>query len=491
MSDVFRLYIAEYETCETWLYGGRSAILSYIKPFDQYIVYITGRSKLPFDNYKHILESMGDQCVFVDARQMADADMHEHMLAQVYKYANEYTHIYFLCNQEDYKALRGRINIGIEVSFRQNFRTGKIEIPSINKLKEETNKLKEENENEQVAHKTEKEISADAVSNSFEDIKEKAPEDSKKELSSSDIQDIPVREQSSEQETNETIPDKSQEEKKPEERPSPKNNKNNKAKKRKHKENNGAGNNISDVPMNAFMSMFGGKIGDDAQRAPRSTPTPYKEKEQKKTEVKGPEIQSEKKEESGSVIKDETPAADNKPKKRQRFLQPRDVKEDSVKGSEKELNSSAETKEKEKATEEDWVKRISGDNQKPLQNSSKIQDIEKAIFGTKQAAFTIDKQYTALDDSKAKTVSLLADRLIRDIKLLIKGIDKYDFDFDAYMELISTLIRSDDLNDFREGWSIVHPGCDLNMSEKIYAALYKEACHYARTCEVLYSEDYW
>ena len=484
MSDIFRLYIAEYETCETWLYGGRSAILNYLKPFDQYIVYITGRSKLPFDNNKHILESMGDQCVFVDARQMADADMHEHMLAQIYKYANEYTHIYFLCNQEDYKALRGRINIGIEVSFRQNFRTGKIEIPS-------ANKLKEENENEEVEHRTEKEICADAVLNSFEDIKEKAPEESKKELSSSDLQDIPVREQSSEQETNETISDESQEEKKPEERPSPKNKKNNKAKKRKHKENNGAGNNISNVPMNAFMSMFGGKIGDDAQRAPRSTPNPYKEKELKKAEVKGPEIQSEKKEGSGSGIQDETPTVDNKPKKRHRFLQPGDVKEESMKGSEKELSSSAEKEEKEKSPEEDWVKRISGDNQKPLQNSSKIQDIEKAIFGTKQASFTIDKQYTALDDSKAKTVSLLADRLIRDIKLLIKGIDKYDFDFDVYMELISTLIRSDDLNDFKEGWSIVHPGYDLNMSEQIYAALYKEAYHYAKACEVLYSEDYW
>ena len=85
----------------------------------------------------------------------------------------------------------------------------------------------------------------------------------------------------------------------------------------------------------------------------------------------------------------------------------------------------------------------------------------------------------------------MADRLINDIKLLIKGIDKYEFSYDEYMELISTLIRSDDLNDFTEGWSIVHPGCDLNLSEQIYQSLYKEACHYARACEVLYSEDYW
>lgn len=481
MSNVFRLYIAEYETCETWLYGGRSAILNYLKPYDQYIVYITGRSKLPFDNYKHILESMGDQCVFVDARQMADADMHEHMLTQIYKYANEYTHIYFLCNQEDYKALRGRINIGIEVSFRQNFRTGRIEIPS-------DNQLKEEEKSTEAGNGTEKEICADAVANSFEDTKDAVPETCEKELSSSDMQvALPVG-KPSEPGISETIPDNPQEEQTPEKKPVPKNKKNNKAKNRKQK-NNGTGNNISDAPMNAFMSMFGGKIGDDAQRAPASTPTPPKEKEQKKAETEGSGEKVDIKDPGDAVMPKDAPAADKKPKKRHRFLQPGEVKEDSGKVSEKELSSSAETEEK--VPEEDWVKRISGDGQKPVQNNSKIQDIEKAIFGTKQASFNIEKQYTALDDSKAKTVSLLADRLIGDIKLLIKGIDKYDFDYDAYMELISTLIRSDDLKDFKEGWSIVHPGCDLSMTEQIYAALYKEACHYARTCEVLYSEDYW
>ena len=50
---------------------------------------------------------------------MSDPDLHEHMLAQINKYSNAYTHIYFLCNLEDYQALRGRIETGIEVSYNR------------------------------------------------------------------------------------------------------------------------------------------------------------------------------------------------------------------------------------------------------------------------------------------------------------------------------------------------------------------------------------
>lgn len=485
MNKIYRLYIAEYEKCETWLSsGGKSSFLKYLNPYDLFVVYMTGRSKLPFDSYRRTLDNAGDQCIFVDARQMSDPDLHEHMLAQINKYSNANTHIYFLCNLEDYQALRGRIETGIEVSYKQNYRTGKIEIPA-----------SEDEEPAPFPPKAEAtEICADVGSNSFTDEgpDNQAPpgQESAPPPKEPDAPVIPVNEVPAPEAADSAVKKETEENPNPE---APKQGGGKKKKPLKKKPSDGQGNHISNAPMDAFMTMFGGKIGDESQRAPGSTPAPKKEPKKEH-----PKADSQKQEDPSDAHREKTDNQNirkDSPKKKPRFpkpnAEPRPKKEEK-----KELNSSdAEPKstgQRDPMPEQDWVTRISGTEKAPVRNKgSKIQDIEKAIFGTKQASFDIEKQYTALDDSKAKTVSLMADRLINDIKLLIKGIDKYKFSYDEYMELISTLIRSDDLNDFTEGWSIVHPGCDLNLSEQIYQSLYKEACHYARVCEVLYSEDYW
>lgn len=472
---IYRLYIAEYEQAESWMAGGSNQILKYLKPYDMYIVYMTGRSKLPFERYRRILDGMGEQCFFVDARQMPDAELHKHMLDQITIYANENTHIYFLCNPQDYQALRNKITTGIEISLKSNFRTGRFDPPP-----------------DYVEEIQPEEIAADIIPPSlFASDLESDEKQYKKELSSSS-ESVKLSCESSKSNLDEkTTNSKTKSEKKTEDesgtnkQTSAQSSRHNKNKKPKFKKRNlipnknsnddtkHVGNDIPDAPMQAFISMFGDRIGDDSQRAPASTPNPEKKENAKFENI--------------SNYSDPCEPANGS-------MQSNSLGTEFTVGSIPQSKARFAEKGDDHKPKESWKERISGDNDPKSRTSgsaSIIQDIEKAIFGTKQAYAEITKEYTDLDDSKARTVSLMSDRLINDINILIKDIKKYDFSYDSYMELISTLIRSDNLNDFKEGWGVVHPGCELNITEQIYTSLYKEACHYAKTCEVLYSEDLW
>ena len=468
---IYRLYIAEYEQAECWMAGGANQILKYLRPFDMYIVYMTGRSKLPFERYRRILDGMGEQCLFVDARQMPDSELHKHMLDQITIYANENTHIYFLCNPQDYQALRNKITTGIEISLKSSFRTGRFDPPP-----------------DYVEETQPKEIAADIIPPSlFPSDLEPDEKQHKKELSSSseavkrsydssnkDSSDLEAKSKEKTEDESGANKQTSAQSSRHSKKKKPKLKKRSSVPNKNNNDNNKhVGNDIPDAPMQAFMSMFGDRIGDDSQRAPASTPNPEKKSNTKfenKSNDSGPSDPA-----NGSMQLNSSGTEftiGSNPQSKARFAE---------KGDDHKPKKS-------------WKERISGDNDPKSRTSgsaSVIQDIEKAIFGTKQAYAEITKEYTDLDDSKARTVSLMSDRLINDINILIKDIKKYDFSYDSYMELISTLIRSDNLNDFKEGWGVVHPGCELNITEQIYTALYKEACHYAKTCEVLYSEDLW
>lgn len=115
--------------------------------------------------------------------------------------------------------------------------------------------------------------------------------------------------------------------------------------------------------------------------------------------------------------------------------------------------------------------------------------MEKKIFGEREAPKDTERYYSPLDDSKAQTVALLADRLIQDIDSLVPGVKNAGYDYDAYMAMISTLIRSTSIEDFKSCWSVVYPGKSINLDPEIYRKIRKEAEFYAKACEVLYVDD--
>ena len=562
-SPIYRLYIAEYEQCAAWMGGGGNAIVKYLKPYDMYLVYKTGRSKLPFDSYKRILDNMGEQCKFVDADQMSDNDLHAHMLAQIDYYANEHTHIYFLCDKEDYQAIRNQIKTGVEVSLKSNFRTGAIEIPpdiypdfsqeSAREISADADTVgvsRNKSEKSNLGSEDNKTTKPKNISQGQEEIQAhraapdgEVPEKPKEQCSSSNESRANTKEANhSPGKTNKENSKKNKENQNkqnskienncnPETATQEQTINQSEEKQDPKKANKAQDGTAAGDPMSMFAAMFGGKIGDESQRAPGSTPLPdNKSKKQLKEDRDRKKAQAQekwgaKKNSSNQNDHDESVSSadpnsgvdslDVKEELSSSFDASVDVtnvnnnethKNNAEKKTQKSTNKN--NKDAEVTSEnvqhsdgsnaqEDhkpWAERISGNKDKKdteKSNASKLQDLERTIFGAKQSSVTLEKKYSPLDDSKALTVSLLADRLIERMENWIKGIEKYCFDYDTYMELISTLIRSDSLDDFKEGWSIVHPGCELNLDNKTYLLLHQEACYYAKTCEVLYADDNW
>ena len=128
-SQVYRLYIAEYERTPAWMSGGSSAFLKYVKPYDHYCIYITGRSKLPPDHYRATLEKLGDQCEIIDATEMPDPDLRMHMAGRIEEYATDDTYVYFLGCDTDYAALKGKVSHWKSFSQLGTFRTGRLDLP--------------------------------------------------------------------------------------------------------------------------------------------------------------------------------------------------------------------------------------------------------------------------------------------------------------------------------------------------------------------------
>ena len=430
---VYRLYLAEYERCQAWMGGGASAFLKYVEPYDMYSVYITGRSKLPPDHYRDTLKKLGERCEIIDATQMPDRDLHAHMLGQINKYATNDTYVFFIGSDEDFNALKGKASQWKSFSQVPTYRTGRIELPPgvrEGKKKAEEKIAKDKSQDE----KTMAEALADKTSKS--------------------------RQKDASQDENPAINDQKDQAKK---KPKTGNN--------KHPGSGRGGNVQAAEMMNLFLGNISGvNIGD--QHSPGNKTQPSQ---------KGATLKTPKEDGSPAVPKSDRENVNPQKQKGQEKTDPKEKKKG--RGQKRPEQGQAS-----------WRQRISSDpksKEKGTDASWTQQQLEKAIFGTEQDYSKTEKIYTELDDSKAKTVSLLADRLIGNINKLVRGIRDYGFGYEDYMELVATLVKSDSLSDFHEGWGTVHPGCELGLDEETYNMLYKEAKYYAKACDVLDGEDRW
>lgn len=448
-NPIYRLYIAEYERCMTWMNGGTSAFLKYVKPYDMYIVYITGRSKLPPDYYMAALKKLGDQCQICDATQMPDDDLHEHMLTQIEKYASDDTYVYFMCSEADYVSLKGRTSNWKAFAQTDTYRTGQIHIP-MKKENPEEKKEKPAKEKECITNES-------AGTDTGQDLKN-TPENKSTPANREKV--VPAHKKPSHKKKNRK--DNRAQEQKEERQPlQPVHNSTGKNEQQKPKKIERQGENTFKSDLVGIFLHEMGSVNVGKQN------TDKKDLKEDKLPKDKAEMPSEK------VIEDQPEVEKRSP---------------SLKPKKEGTDNKMEPRKK------PWKQRISKDpksSEENTQTDSSIQDLEKAIFGAKQSFTEIKKTYTELDDSKAKTVSLLADRLIDNINLLVKGINEYQLSYEDYMELIATLVKSENIDDFQEGWATVHPGCNLSLNETVYRSILKEAQYYAKTCDVLYGEDIW
>lgn len=430
---VYRLYLTEYERCPAWMSGGTSAFLKYVEPYDMYSVYITGRSKLPPDHYRDTLKKLGDQCEIIDATQMPDRDLYAHMLGQINKYATNDTYVFFIGSDEDFNALKGKTSQWKSFSRLATYRSGRIALPpgaraADGEVEEKTDRMNKDRHGPE-----------DATDRNHKDSGTDPPKASA------------------------PAPDNTKEKGKKKPRTG--------NKKRRGPEQGGS---TLDAEM---MGLFLGNInsihiGD--QHSVVDKPQPIGR-------------------DPSETLPKEEPAS-SAPEPGKGSAPAREREEDSCGKSDRKEKGEGRGQRRPKQDHATWRQRISPEaatKGSAADASWTQQQLEKAIFGTEQEHRKTEKTYTELDDSKAKTVSLLAERLIGNINKLVRGIRDYGFQYEDYMELVSTLVKSNSLSDFREGWATVHPGCELNLDEETYGMLYKEAMYYAKACDVLYGEDRW
>jgi hypothetical protein len=509
-----------------------------------YLVYKTGRRRLPPDSYKRSLDALGDKCSFIDATEISDSDLHACLLAQIESYANPYTHIYFLQNEEDFRAIQPNIKTGIEVSLKNTYRTGSIDIPPDFYTASPASATQE--------------IHVDVVA---ETLPEQDCSVAKSHPDSTARHNVPCQEDTSvpKQPITSADPSEDKQGRGGRRKSRKKNNGVNTAQTSSESQNSDSAGSLPDphsksgpkekpprsTPQSGFskadsiamfMNAFGKTMNEESQQFPGSSGAPpiekvrpsKEEREQAKARAQekwgsGEESvasiqdnaelssasQASESPKAPEVSNEETPASSvaelssaecqgavaetgTKSEAAHPPVESREFSTDSPQSTPPSTPSSSPDPASE-SPKKKWADRVSAPERKagaPLVHS-KREDLEKAIFGAVIVDKVEERVYTPLDDAKAQMVTLFADRFIQHAELLIKGIKKHEFSFEEYMELISTLVRSDNINDFKEGWGIVHPGCTLDIEADTYIALRNEAMYYTSVCDTFFVGDKW
>lgn len=455
---VYRLYIAEYEQCETWIGGDVSGFSKYIRQYDHYILYKTGRCVVP-DRFSRVFTRLGDQCEIIDAWNMPDTDMYEHMLLMIDKYATDNTQIYVFCNEDFYQAIRGRVNKGCGISMIMHFRTGRYSPPIKNK----------------------KSVPGPQV-----EVDEPA------DKSTTDMEGAEKDRDKNNTETFKHVKDVTGRAK-------------DRARQRDKKRAKKKGVDLQDAAtvMDSFVSTLSqvsvGAVDAAGSAAEENPPVIQDEKSDykdldKKGFSDGVDVSD------SDVLIDDAHGA----------VPSHSLSGDEVAPYQKDNTSGPADQAKDGQTDDHgeshrpkpkWKERIAADPDRKANDTvtgPSLQDLEKQIFGVEQNYTNPEKVYTELDDTKAKMVTLLGDRLIQNVNLLIPQIKKLGLDDDGYTELIAVLLRSYDVGDFIESYNTLRPGAGLDIKPKemiaiqiAYKALYQEASYYAKVCNDLYTDDHW
>lgn len=508
-TQVYRLYIAEYEQCETWIGGDVSGFSKYIRPYDHYILYKTGRCAVP-DRFSRVFSRLGDQCEIIDARDMPDADMYEHMLLMVDKYATDDTQIYVFCNEDFYQAIRGKVNKGCGISLIKHFRTGRYSPPIKSKKTGPGPQLEEDVA--AVKSTTDMEgADKDRNKKNTETFKHEKDVTGDWEMQNEEQEDDHIAEQPSdlpgEGTTPASVPDKDIEkspdinsyDKKKEKRAK------DRARQRDKKRGKKKGGDLQDAAMvmDSFVSTLSqvsvgavdaaGPVTEDNSSVIQDEKSNYKEPDKKGSSDGVPVFDSD-------VLIDDAHGA----------VPSHSLSVDEVTPHQKETTTGLVDQGKEDQTNDDgkiprpkrkWKERIVADPDRKANDTGSgpsLQDLEKQIFGVEQSYKEPEKVYTELDDTKAKMVTLLGDRLTHNIDLLIPQIKKLGLDDDGYTELIAVLLKSYDFADFIESYNTLHPGAGLEIKQReiaatqlAYKVVCQEASYYAKICGDLYTDDHW
>jgi hypothetical protein len=483
--EIERLFIAEYENAQRWT-AGKKGILSSIKENDYYLIFRTGKDKIPSPIYQKIIEDMGQHKIVLEAEILGNADYLNFIEAKIRAYASPITNVYFLDMESVYDELKSRLEDIVNVQSCRDFKVGRrlTKKKTIMKTSNKPN-INIDEDNSEIFSTMNDVINSndeDNIAINIEDVDAHTTSNSQ-QVSVDDIEndniDIPnsnldVSNENIKDDINQDINENASE--------------NIKEKMDSIKDENNPHLNLKKDDIN--NPHLDKDISDSSRRPFNENIGKSKEIKRQHTPLDLGDI--------ADVVGLDKPKIDPSMQERMKKIKERkedDYKQPSRNNDVPKQDSSAVNGRPSRGPRGNGTQGGGFGQKKPQQkvqgDTPSIQELERQIFGGTQVTISFDKTYTELDDEKAKMVELLMKRLIENINKLAKKVTEYDFNHAKYLELITTLVKSIDYNDFLDSWDIMEPGYPLNIDEKTYSFLYDEAQYYSQVCEMLYENDNW
>ena len=475
--NIQNLFIAEYEAAQGWISGNISRFKSSVKDTDFYLLYQIGRHPLPPPGIEMVIKSLGERVRIVDATQIDDEEMVQHMVSEIQSTDQNTISVWFLQLREECKTVQKQLP-DYRITYSDTFQIGRRGRKSAQK----------------VTTATEAEDSLP-----FPEAKDKVDSDRPKE---------------------EPVPTKSK----------PRANKNRVSKGKRQHLDHSEKRSENNSPQATNMESDMAETKKDSEEDTASNKTEQKNSQEKKSPSpagigmadifdslnlfaspipsaarKRVEQPADKGAELNSAAASDTSSNDEAERIRKEVDQI--IEQAGAKGKADSTDQEAGKAEQHRQSSRPSSPKSSptsrGDNRrsdkaKPPKQGDKTQsketstsDLMRIIFGARHDEKKYEHEFTEIDNSKAQMVSTLEDRLIRNIDLLVKGVKEYQWDYSEYMQFIITLIRSSDCTDFLQSWGIVSPNHPIQMNETVYKAIFDEADYYARVCDLLYAEDNW
>ncbi len=429
---ISRLIIAEHERASAWI-DVTQKFLDSLKPSDMYLVYRSGRSRVPTDVYEQTLKDMGDQCKYLDAIGMDDDSVQQWLLAHITSYISPNTIVYFLGDTPEYHALRDKLPPAKKVICQNNYR---LPDPATKKGKgkgkgdpNDKKGQKQDPESKETRPDTEKEVAPASPAVITESRPASQPQNNTASESTQTNTSPP-------QEENSTLAA------------------------------------IKGIVSSSSRSISRTKNNSQQTSSPNEGQSASNEDNQTQADKsKNSTVQD--KPQSLASNESNSQQAPSRNESKNAANGDRDNRAQAGKGKNSAVQNKPQPTTSNKTTVND------------------LRDLERAIFGNPQQITHPEREYSALDDSKARTIGLMQDRLVSAIQLQIPELQKKQYENHNYAELIVLLAAANSAEELQGSFSSLFSPCKYQFTPQVFAVLQQQAIHYVQTCEVLYAQDLW
>lgn len=505
--NVRYLFIAEYEAAQGWIAGNISRFKTSVRQDDFYLLYKIGRRPLPPPGIEMVIQSLGKQVRIVDATQIRDEEMIQHIVSEIKSVRKISIEIWFLQMKEEFDSVKNQLP-EYTISYAETFQVGRRGKKAESQTKEEPHKKENNPSGSPPVRDTEDKASPPSQQQVNQESqngkKQKRRRNSKKPEQRPRQSSKNPEDKSSDRSSSSNQADKKVEPKETVKQPEPEEPANVATGKHDPKEPEAkragskkiTGFDMADI-FDSF-NLFGAGFPKTTQSQKDSDSTHEESNSSATTKPDAIPVESDSASSESSPPEEViTPEGQVRSYEYQAGTTGKDTPSKEPAAEKRVPNSSARKPPAGSIpSPQSSYRHGKGDSgkgrsEKSAPKESSTADLMRIIFGARHDERSYQHDFTELENSKAQMVSKLEERLIQNINLLVKGVKDYNWDYPEYMQFIVTMIRSSGYQDFLESWSIVSPNHQIQITEDVYKAIFDEAEYYSRVCDLLYAEDNW